>query len=546
MKSQDLKNSILQLAVQGKLVPQDPSDESASKLLKRIREERAELIEQMKIKKPKGGESVIYREGESWYERRGKSEPACIDDEIPFDIPESWEWARLETVTSYIQRGKSPRYSNIEKYPVVAQKCNQWSGFSLKLAKFIDPDTVASYAEERILRDGDLLWNSTGIGTLGRMAVYDSRVNKYGWAVADSHVTVIRTKESWLDFRFAYLYFAGPSVQLRIEDQASGSTKQKELTQETVRNYLIPIPPHEEQRRIVEKVDELMPLVEEYGRLEGDREKLDAELSDRLRKSVLQLAVQGKLVPQDPSDEPAGELLARIRKERAELVKQREIRRPKGGESVIYREGESWYERRGKSERACIDDEIPFDIPESWEWARLETVTSYIQRGKSPRYSNIEKYPVVAQKCNQWSGFSLKLAKFIDPDTVASYAEERILRDGDLLWNSTGIGTLGRMAVYDSRVNKYGWAVADSHVTVIRTNESWLDFRFAYLYFAGPSVQLRIEDQASGSTKQKELTQETVRNYLIPIPPHEEQRRIVEKANTLLELIGTEESWMTR
>jgi type I restriction enzyme, S subunit len=261
MKSQDLKNSILQLAVQGKLVPQDPSDESASKLLKRIREERAELIEQMKIKKPKGGESVIYREGESWYERRGKSEPACIDDEIPFDIPESWEWARLETVTSYIQRGKSPRYSNIEKYPVVAQKCNQWSGFSLKLAKFIDPDTVASYAEERILRDGDLLWNSTGIGTLGRMAVYDSRVNKYGWAVADSHVTVIRTNESWLDFRFAYLYFAGPSVQLRIEDQASGSTKQKELTQETVRNYLIPIPPHEEQRRIVEKANTLLELI---------------------------------------------------------------------------------------------------------------------------------------------------------------------------------------------------------------------------------------------------------------------------------------------
>lgn len=274
-----------------------------------------------------------------------------------------------------------------------------------------------------------------------------------------------------------------------------------------------------------------MPLVEEYGRLEEAREKLDAGFPDRLRKSVLQLAVEGKLVPQDPSDEPANELLARIREERAELIEQRKIRRPKGGESVIYREGGSWYERRGKSEPACIDDEIPLDIPESWEWARLETVTSYIQRGKSPRYSNIEKFPVVAQKCNQWSGFSLRLAKFADPDTVASYAEERILRDGDLLWNSTGIGTLGRMAIYDSRANKYGWAVADSHVTVIRTMESWLNFRFAYSYFAGPSVQLRIESQASGSTKQKELAQETVRNYLVPIPPLEEQQRIVKKVD---------------
>lgn len=391
MKSQDLKNSILQLAVQGKLVPQDPSDEPAGELLERIREERAELIEQKKIRRPKGGESVIYREGNSWFERCGKSEPACIDDEIPFDIPESWEWARLETVTSYIQRGKSPRYASIEKYPVVAQKCNQWSGFSLKLAKFIDPDTVASYAEERILRDGDLLWNSTGIGTLGRMAVYDSHVNKYGWAVADSHVTVIRTKESWLDFRFAYLYFAGPSVQLRIEDQASGSTKQKELAQETVRNYLIPIPPIEEQRRIVEKVDELMPLVEEYGKLEDAREKLDAELPDRLRKSVLQLAVEGMLVPQDPSDEPASALLAGIREERAELIRQKKIKKPKGGESVIYREGGSWYERRGKGEPACIDDEIPFDIPESWELCRLCDLAAF-SGGKTPSTNDKSNY----------------------------------------------------------------------------------------------------------------------------------------------------------
>ncbi|GAA3943684.1 restriction endonuclease subunit S [Pseudoclavibacter caeni] len=532
MKAQDLKNSILQLAVQGKLVPQDPSDEPAGELLERIREERAELIEQKKIRRPKGGESVIYREGNSWFERCGKSEPACIDDEIPFDIPESWEWARLETVTSYIQRGKSPRYSSIEKYPVVAQKCNQWSGFSLKLAKFIDPDTVASYAEERILRDGDLLWNSTGIGTLGRMAVYDSHVNKYGWAVADSHVTVIRTKESWLDFRFAYLYFAGPSVQLRIEDQASGSTKQKELAQETVRNYLIPIPPIEEQRLIVEKVNELMPLVEEYGRLEDAREKLDAELPDRLRKSVLQLAVEGKLVPQDPSDEPAGELLERIRGERGELVKQKKIRNPKGRESVIYREGGSWYERRGKSEPVCIDDEIPFDIPESWEWARLESLCRVIVDcpHSTPQYlANETGYIAIDTNCidDRWHQTD---GRNLSKESYESRVSKYVPQIGDIVF--TREGSIGRSVIL-AREN----VCLGQRVMLMSTEPYALYNKYCQIVLSSAYAWL-IYKKANVGTGVKHINVATVKSLLVPIPPLAEQRRIVEKVDQIMKLIG--------
>ena len=244
MKAKDLKNSILQMAVEGKLVPQDPSDEPASALLERIREEKHRLIAEGKAKFPKGGESIIYIGSDgSPYEKRIDAKgrvlsDECIADQVPFEkLPEGWAWARLENVTTYIQRGKSPKYSDIERYPVVAQKCNQWSGFSLEKAKFIDPDTAAKYSKERILRDGDLLWNSTGLGTLGRMAIYDTSKNDYGWAVADSHVTVIRTREDWLEHRFAFAYFASPSVQTVIEEKASGSTKQKELAQETVRRY---------------------------------------------------------------------------------------------------------------------------------------------------------------------------------------------------------------------------------------------------------------------------------------------------------------------
>ncbi|MVN51621.1 restriction endonuclease subunit S, partial [Eggerthella lenta] len=158
---------------------------------------------------------------------------------------------------------------------------------------------------------------------------------------------------------------------------------------------------------------------------------MDASLPERLRKSVLQMAVEGKLVPQDPSEEPASVLLDRIREERAHLIKEKKIKAPKGGESVIYlgsdgRRYEKRVDAKGReSEPICIDGEIPFEIPEGWEWARLEGITTYIQRGKSPKYSLEKKYPVVAQKCNQWSGFSLERAKFVDPNSVASYAEER-------------------------------------------------------------------------------------------------------------------------
>ncbi|MEI3351481.1 MAG: restriction endonuclease subunit S [Collinsella sp.] len=333
-----------------------------------------------------------------------------------------------------------------------------------------------------------------------------------------------------------------PLFQIQVKDHATGTTA-KGIKAAVLKELFLPIPPLAEQRRIVERVNELMPLVEEYGELEDAREELDAALPGRLRKSVLQLAVQGGLVPQDPADEPAGVLLERIRGQRRQLVAEGEMKAPKGGESIIFagsdgRRYEKRVDARGReSEPVCIEDEIPFEIPESWEWARLESVTTYIQRGKSPKYSTVEKYPVIAQKCNQWSGFSVEKARFIDPATVSKYADERILKDGDLLWNSTGLGTLGRMAVYDSAKNRYGWAVADSHVTVIRTREDWLDHRFAFAYFAGPSVQSEIEDQASGSTKQKELAQETVRNYLIPVPPLAEQRRIVYEVDWLFKIL---------
>ena len=173
----------------------------------------------------------------------------------------------MEDVCSYIQRGKSPKYSPIRKYPVVAQKCNQWSGFSIDKAQFIEPESVSTYESERILQDDDLLWNSTGLGTLGRIVIYHNKLNPYDWAVADSHVTVIRFFKNYISPHYIYYYLCNPSVQSVIEDISTGTTKQKELATSTVRNYLVPLPPIDEQKRIVAKIGELLVLCDKISQL---------------------------------------------------------------------------------------------------------------------------------------------------------------------------------------------------------------------------------------------------------------------------------------
>ena len=237
-----LRELILELAVRGKLVPQDPEDEPASILLEEIAREKARLVKEGKIKKQ-------------------KKLPEISEDEKPFELPEGWEWARLQDVSIYIQRGKGPKYSNHGKVQVISQKCIQWSGFDLSKARYVDDDSLKSYQPERFLEDNDLLWNSTGTGTVGRINVI-KKVNSNS-LVADSHVTVIRPLKVSSDFLWCYI--AAPGIQLRIEPEhekslVSGTTKQVELNTRTVQPLLVPIPPLLEQHRIVAKVDELMDL----------------------------------------------------------------------------------------------------------------------------------------------------------------------------------------------------------------------------------------------------------------------------------------------
>ncbi len=331
-----------------------------------------------------------------------------------------------------------------------------------------------------------------------------------------------------------YLFFFLESPYFVEEATFKGTANQQRIISGYLENKLFPLPPLSEQKRIVTLVKESFIVADKYGHAQIKLDSLNANINNSLKKSILQEAIQGKLVPQDPSDEPASILLQRIKEEKLQLVKEGELMKKDVINSTIFRgDDNKYFEKKGK-EAVCIDEEIPFDIPETWSWVRLDDICEYIQRGKSPKYSPIKKYPVIAQKCNQWSGFSIDKAQFIVPETISSYGEERKLQDRDLLWNSTGLGTLGRMAIYYSKLNPYELAVADSHVTVIRAFKQYVCPEYLYAYFTSYTVQSVIEDKSDGSTKQKELATNTVKTYLVPLPPYEEQKRIVNRIDEVL------------
>ena len=462
----------------------------------------------------------------SYYEKfLTTGEVKCIDEEIPFKIPDGWEWERWGNTSQSIQYGyNAPAldYGTIKMVRIsdIQENCVLWDNVPYCQ---IDENDIDTY----LLKVNDILFARTG-GTVGKSFLVEEVLEKAIYAGY-----LIRTRySSLLNPRYMKSFMAS---QLYWEQLNNGTiaTAQPNCNGKTLAKMLLPIPPAKEQDRIVKTLMQLSSFLNNYDLCQDRLNLLNKEIKEQLKKSILQEAIQGKLVPQDLSDEPASELLKRIREEKLRLVKEGKLKKKDITDSVIFKGDDNrHYEKIGNAV-TCIENEIPFDIPDSWQWVRLNDICEYIQRGKSPKYSDIKRFPVVAQKCNQWSGFSLKKALFIDPDTIKSYGEERFLQDGDLMWNSTGLGTLGRMAVYTSDENPYGVAVADSHVTVIRAMKNYTISQYLYSYFASNTVQSVIEDKADGSTKQKELATTTVKSYLVPLPPYNEQRRIVQRINEL-------------
>ena len=298
---------------------------------------------------------------------------------------------------------------------------------------------------------------------------------------------------------------------------------------------LIPFPPLAEQQRIVEQIETLLGYVDI---IDTDAETLEKSIT-LAKQKILDLAIRGKLVPQDPSDEPASELLKKIKAEKDALVKAGKLKKDKH-ESYIFKSDDNCYHENIDGEVTDITEKIPFNLPEGWAWARLYSITSFLHRGKSPKYTDEKKYPMFAQKCNQKDGIHMEKALFCLPEQYEKFPSEYKLQNCDIVINSTGTGTLGRVGIFYKRfLNNYESTVPDSHVTLVRAFENYILGEYLYACFKSPSYQQMMLDNADGSTNQKELYTKVLELFFIPLPPLAEQKRIVSQVEKLFSVLET-------
>lgn len=486
MTAQDLKNSILQLAMQGKLIPQTSTDEPVSELLKRITQQKTQLVEDGVIKKE-------------------KPLPAISDEDIPFDIPTSWLWVRLGDYCLDSFSGKSPVYSKTQTpYEVIGQAANRQAGLDYTQVKYTVSEFWDSMDSKYFLRENDVLLNTLGHGTLGRAGIVPALQKKL---LTDGHLFIFRLCSATASkYFYYYLQYKRPE----IEKSANGSTNQTFLSLKRTNQWLIPVPPLAEQKRIVEKIEELLPLVSEYDEAEKRLSTLNSEFPDKLRKAILQQAVQGKLTKRDPSDEPASELLKRIQMEKAKLITDGKIKKEKPLPPIT-------------------EDDCPFEIPDEWEWVRLTDVGE-VSRGRSkhrPRNDTVlykdGKYPLIQTGDVARSGGSIRSCSSFYNDT--GLEQSRMWPKGTLCLtiaaNIADVGILDFDACFPDSV------VGFNAFSPITSNKYFLYMLMAYK---------AIIDSMATRSAQKNINLDTIASLAYPLPPLAEQQRIVDRVEELLDV----------
>ena len=462
-----LRAAILQAAISGKLTDQRPEDGTATELLEQIKAKRAALVKAKKLKKQ-------------------KPLPPITDEDRPFPIPSNWVWARFGEAARYAQRGKSPTYADVSPYLAVSQKCVRWTGFDPALARPYASEAFAALPQDRILSAGDILWHSTGTGTVGRSTVLPES-GDFGKMAADSHVTVIRTFPEVLP-RFIDAFISSPHIQQNMDDLTSGTTKQQELNLGTILELPLPIPPLAEQERIVAKLDEVLPLIDQLAELEREREYLDREFAKAIERAILQAAISGKLTKQHPEDGTAEELFETIKTERQQLEKEGKIKKQKPLPPV------------DKTDE-------PFDLPDSWVWSRLGRVFN-MQAGKNVAVGNISE--VGEYPCYGGNGIR---------GYVADYN-----RDGTY-------PIIGRQGALCGNINvASGRFFATEHAVVVET------FGHTSPAWAALALEQLNLNQYATATAQPGLSVEKLKVVPVPVPPVDEQERIAAKLDRALPL----------
>lgn len=472
--AQALRERILDLAMRGKLVPQDPNDEPASVLLEKIKAEKAELVKEKKIKKT-------------------KPLPEITDDEKPFDIPDSWEWVRLGEV-SILKNGKTPRKKDISNdgiYPYFKVKdMNNNELYMEKIQNFVGKEY-----QKQTMPKNTIIFPKNGGAVLTakkRILIQDSLVDLNTGGI-------IPYKNS--NFKYIFYLFSSLNIKNYVKGSAVPTINSKKL-----KETLVPLPPLSEQSRIAAKIAQLFALLR---KVELSTQQY-AELQTLLKSKVLDLAMHGKLVKQDPNDEPASVLLEKIKAEKAELVKEKKI-------------------KKTKALPAITDEEKPFDIPDSWEWVRLGNVAKKITDGTHNPPPNSHSGKQLISAINIKNGkIDFKLSNRFVTDSQFEKEDKRThIRKGDVLL--TIVGSLGNAAI----VENDKLFTAQRSVAIISS-----DLLSKYLYYSLTSkmFQEQIFNNAKGTT-QRGIYLKKLSGLILPLPPINEQFRIVNKINELYWLI---------
>ena len=447
------------------------------------------------------------------YEKFADGTVKCIEDEIPFELPEGWVWCRLQTICEKeIKRGKAPKYVEKSGTLVFAQKCNTKKGkINITLAQYLDESTLHKYSPDLFTRYNDIIINSTGTGTLGRIGIFEESDDLIKLPIVpDSHITTVRA----FSINVAkYVYLFLKANQPYFEDSGEGSTNQKELRPEVIKTFLIAIPPYKEQEKIVEKFEVVCTIID---LLDAYTEDYNQAIKS-IKSKILDLAIRGKLVPQNPDDEPASVLLERIRTEKEELIKAGRIKRDKK-ESVIFKGEDNSYYRNYENKSVCIDENIPFEIPSNWEWCNLSMIGSTNIGLTYKPEDIIENGTMVLRSSNIVNG-KIDLSDLVRVKT--SIRDNQYMEENDILIcaRNGSKALVGKCAIFSGISERASFG---AFMAVYRTAF------FKYVYYFLNSNTFRSTFNSDDTKQINQLTQDMIKNSLIPLPPFEEQLRIVE------------------
>ena len=520
MNGKQLKNSILQWAIQGKLVPQDPNDEPASVLLDKIRQEKERLIKEKKIKRDKNA-SIIYRgEDNSYYEKMlATGEVKCIDEKIPFEIPKGWEWCRFSSLYLSLTDGthSTPKYT-LSGIPFISVKDMSSGVIDFSNTKYISKEEHQKLSDRCHPQKGDLLLSKVGTTGIPAMVTTDREFSLF------VSVALIKLIQCDINREFLVFMIQSPLVQEQAKENTRG-VGNKNWVLSAVSKTLMVVPPLEEQGRIKNRLNLILSYVERYSSSQDKLDLLNANIVTDLKKSILQEAIQGKLVPQIAEEGTAQELLEQIKAEKQKLVKEGILKKSALNDSVVFRgDDNKYYEKIGKK-IVCIEDEVPFEIPNSWVWARLGAIVDFSKSQTiSSSMLDMDSWILDLEDIEKDSGRLLQKKRMKE---LLSKSDKHLFYKGNVLYS--------KLRPY---LNKVIVADEDGACTteILAFDFGHIYNKYAQAYLMSPFF-VDYANSDSYGIKMPRLGSKKGNNALFPIPPLREQQRIVEKIEQLTQLL---------